>query len=312
MPMTVRHIQDAEQSAEGIRYLLKRPSYELVLVVNNKEELKKVEEDACIRAGTFEAVLKQELSGEPELYEVGGPDLIGAIANVFADTNLTVTLDDSGQLVSVEAGATDKSLEFVQAVAGLAVSLAKKAAVPAPGAVSAPAVECFIDVETQETDTTQKKVETQKQKAAIQKYANRHLALLEHRDFVRDALKKSFDALPDAGPTSREKILEAITLLRTEQTQVQAALNEIGYAVPPNDYCLLFDDNPDPKSERWLRIDPKSGGEIDREGGGEFDPKNGRAVDACDTNVPFKIKLRRAGLRVGDGTNAREITSFAP
>jgi hypothetical protein len=263
MPMTVRHIENPEQSAEGVRYLLKRPSYELVLVVHRKD-LKEVASNGCIGPKTFDAVLKQELSGEPELYEVGGPDLIGAIANVFADTNLTVTLDDSGQLVSVEAGAADKSLEFVQAVAGLAVSLAKEAVGPAPG-VRETALDCFID-----------------DKTGIEEYANRHLALLGRRDIVRRTIEESFAALPNAAPTNREKILEAIALLRTEQTQVQAALNEIGYAVPPNLYCLFFDDDPErqgetPKSE-MIRINPESGG---------------RAVDACGPTVPFKITLHR-------------------
>ncbi len=268
--MTVRHIQISEQSAEGIRYLLKRPSYELVLVVNNKEDLKEVVAlEGCIHPPpehAFEAVLKQELSGEPELYEVGGPDLIGAIANVFADTNLTVTLDDSGQLVSVEAGATDKSLEFVQAVAGLAVSLAKTA-VGMPGADRVRTAECFIEKE--------------KQKTAIKEYAKRHLVLLDRRDIVRKTLEKSFEALRDAEPTSREKILEAIALLRTEQTQVQAALNEIGYVVPPTLYCLFFDDHRDPQRET-----PQSEMML-------IDPKSGRAVDACNAKAPFKITLSR-------------------
>ncbi len=237
--MTVRHIKDGQQSGEGIRYLLKRPSYKLVLVVNDRNHLKGVvESKGCIPPPpehAFETVLKQELSGEPELYEVGGPDWIGAILNVFADTNLTVTLDDSGQLVSVEAGATDKSLEFVQAVAGLVVSLAKKAAGPVAPAFVERQAACFIENPTQKT--------------AIVGYAERHLELLDRRDDIRTTLKKSFEALPDTGPTNREKILEAIALLRTEQTQVQAALNEIGYVIPPNLYCLFFDDHPDPKRE---------------------------------------------------------------
>lgn len=222
-----------------MRYLLKRPSYKLVLVVNNRGNLEEVAVDGCILPKhEFKAVLKQELSGEPELYEVGGPGFFGTIFNIFADTNLTVTLDDGGHLVSAEAGAADKSLEFVQAVAGLAVSLAKKAVGPfSPGYVTdtdKPLPKCFIRDEAQKT--------------AIKRYAQRHLTLFQRLDILRDALEKSFAELRDAEPTSRE---------------------ETGYAVPSTGYCLFFEADP-PEDESTVRINPESGLDIAEECKADF------------------------------------------
>ena len=63
--------------------------------------------------------LQQTMEGDPILFEAESRT---TPPHWFADSESAITLDDNGYLTAIMAGEDDKSLEFIQAVAGLAVS----------------------------------------------------------------------------------------------------------------------------------------------------------------------------------------------
>lgn len=63
--------------------------------------------------------LRQTMKGDPILFEAKSRI---TPPHWFADSESSITLDDDGYLTAIMAGEDDKSLEFIQAVAGLAVS----------------------------------------------------------------------------------------------------------------------------------------------------------------------------------------------
>ena len=112
MPVKVSRLDPAKAAPQnGVRYVLRAPVFNVYLKPN-------------LDAGSFEIVVEEKPTGDATDFE------IATSANVFADTDLSVTLDDDGQglLTAFSAGSTDRTLEIIQAAASLA---AKGAAVKA-------------------------------------------------------------------------------------------------------------------------------------------------------------------------------------
>lgn len=103
------------QPTRGVRFLVRRPAYEVAL------RLDETASEKC----RFALFLTQSLDGEPIEYEAEGG------ASVLAATDISITLDGGGALSAVSAGESDKTHEFIKAVAEVAVSAAKPTVPPA-------------------------------------------------------------------------------------------------------------------------------------------------------------------------------------
>lgn len=131
LPITVKRIESVNEPAKGIRYILNRPSYEIGLRFEDKV-FDKLNTDAfidkqaalCFEDEEIEVILKQNLSGKRLTYEVTSASGFSAIPHIFSDTEIIITTEADATLQSITAGETDKSLEFIQAIAGIAIKAA--------------------------------------------------------------------------------------------------------------------------------------------------------------------------------------------
>lgn len=151
LPLKVVQVENLKEPVKGVRYFLKRPSYVAGLKIDLKDENTKffsnptiAKSDGyiqfinknnsgsdikgseltkraiyCMTSGTkLHLTLQQTMDGNPMLFEARSRM---APQHLLADSESSITLDDNGNLTAIMAGEDDKSLEFIQAVAGLAV-----------------------------------------------------------------------------------------------------------------------------------------------------------------------------------------------
>lgn len=133
MPMRIRQITNASEPVKGLRYVVKRPSLAVSLrldddVYTRLDTVDKINEATtnCDTDLKFDVIVAQTLSEKFLTYEVTTPSGFAVLPHIFADTRLEVKTEPDGTLLALSAGATDKSLEFIQAIAGLAATVAKK------------------------------------------------------------------------------------------------------------------------------------------------------------------------------------------
>lgn len=107
MPLHVDRVADPIEPVAGVRFLVKRPSYEATLLLDESK-------GSC----QFRLFVTQALDAEPLEYEATGE------VRVFSNTDLELTQDASGHLQSVSAGEEDQLHEAFLAIAEVAVSLA--------------------------------------------------------------------------------------------------------------------------------------------------------------------------------------------
>jgi hypothetical protein len=242
LPVSVRKVTDSD-STRGIRYTLKRPTYVVGLrldpnsiidakpgqpldaVTLCKAGPDRVCPDApgapayCVRNRSQVAVvIRQTMDGPPLQYEVGAPDFLTAIGNSFAETDFSITLADDGALSAISAGATDRSLEFIQAVAGLAVDAAKS------GAGAALAQACFVIPGDD-----------------FPNYVRRQRELLAARAEFTRTLDAAVKALPAQKPAEVADALEGIAALQTQRAAAEAQLAELLLPLPKDNYTLQVD-----------------------------------------------------------------------
>jgi hypothetical protein len=113
IPLRVERVTDRNTPTEGVRYLLKRPSYAV--------SLRHVPQDEANPNSTvcdFEVLVSQSLTGTPIEFEAIGE------TEVFADTEIALLQDSDAALSGFTAGATDRSVEALQTLASIATTVA--------------------------------------------------------------------------------------------------------------------------------------------------------------------------------------------
>ena len=136
-PIHVVQLETLDSQARGVRYMLKRPSYAVGLQYRdpgkNVNGTKKPEE--C----RFDLVVVTKMD-QRRTYEVRRPPWYVLPLHPLSNTRVSVVLDDDGALASAALNHEDHALEFVQAVAALAVkAVGVEAAPPAMPAGYLPA-----------------------------------------------------------------------------------------------------------------------------------------------------------------------------
>ncbi len=130
----------------------------------------------------------------------------------FADSESSITMDDDGYLTAIMAGENDKSLEFIQAVAGLAVS----ALTPA----DSKQVSCLL-------------IEDEK----FHKYVTEHIQLASLKTNLPDKLNKTLKNIEPNSPDMKGQ-LESISLLRAEIARVDESLKKVQYDMPAGTFLV--------------------------------------------------------------------------
>lgn len=241
LPVSVRKVEP-EKPVRGIRYVLKRPKFVVGLQVDPKDILdapaaRSLDAVAlcsdpngcpavsrppfCVRNHSEVAlVVRQTMEGAALQYEVGGPDVFTAITNSFAETDFSITLADDGALNAVSAGATDRSLEFIQAVAGLAVQAAKSSA----GLAAAQEPDCFVIPGDD-----------------FPEYVKRQRELIAARDQLTKTLDAAIVALPAQKPPEVADSVDGIQTLQTQRAAVVKELSELMVPLLADNYILTVD-----------------------------------------------------------------------
>jgi len=181
------------QPTRGVRFLVRRPAYEVAL------RLDETPAEKC----RFALFLTQSLDGEPIEYEAEG----GATA--LAATDISITLDGDGALSAVSAGESDKTHAFLEAVAEVAVSAAKPA-VPTADA----------DVPCQRFGAEDPR---------FQRYLDRHRDLAAQLANARDALETRRRAVHGGTGTAKLRTIASLAdLARELETQLAGDRFELG------------------------------------------------------------------------------------
>lgn len=245
LPITVKRIESVNESANGIRYILNRPSYEIGLRFNDKvfDELntdalidKKAKE--CFMGTEIEVILKQNLKGTPLTYEVTSASGFSAIPHIFSDTEIVITTAADATLQSITAGETDKSLEFIQAIAGIALKAAASTKTPEP--------HCVLFEEKDFID-----------------YAKEHLKLWTD---IKNNSKKIETSLNSITADNGKKISNTVTFLREEQKRLEEDLKKIQFNLSSDSerrkyYTLTIDGNVKNKGSDDFCADEKPDGD---------------------------------------------------
>jgi len=246
---------------KGIRYYVRRPHYTLGLTVKSISKLVVYDVSAetasvaegdglalwltgkvikptdplppgpvCIAGNTMLSFqLTQKLDGEPLLYEVRQPPWYSTIPHVFSDTNLDLTLDTQGGLASLSAGETDKTLEFIQAVAGLAVSAAK-------AAKAARAPSYCVEIRDTKAYPTDGKYDAASD--PFRKYVEDHRRFEGSLDADRRAEIVLEKSLLTADAKKVSETLAALKSLRDDEDRVTAQLKNLQYQIPEDYYQM--------------------------------------------------------------------------
>ncbi len=115
IPLHVARVTDREAETKGVRYLLRRPGYAVSLRFEGTDP----------KGCRFKIQVDQTMDADPLEFEAVGE------VEVFADTEIEVTQQDDGTLSGFTAGATDRSVEAIQTLAGIAAKLASPLGVKA-------------------------------------------------------------------------------------------------------------------------------------------------------------------------------------
>lgn len=230
LPIKVKRIDSVNEPANGIRYILKRPVYKVGLKFKNSafSILKTPTEIDNHIATCFEGLqaneiinidvlIEQSLSdANPLTYEVTTPSGFFAIPHILSDTELTITTEADATLKSISAGEEDKSLEFIQAVAGIALKAA------GPGFLASETTYCEVF-----------------KRPEFIKYAKNHLSIRLH---LKNIKSKVDSMLASITIDNGKKVSDAIALLREEQSSLNESLKNIKFNLKKNtDYNLTVD-----------------------------------------------------------------------
>lgn len=237
LPIEVKKIDSVNAPANGIRYQLKRPGYAVGLRFTEKtfetiSDEKAIEEQAnvCFQDTEMDVLLEQNLEGDPLTYEVTTPNGFSAIPHILSDTNLTISTDPDATLRSISAGEDDRSLEFIQAVAGLAL----KAAAAAMG--------------TEPYYCTLFKTD------GFKNYAKNHLRLVLRKKNNNEVITRLLTSLTGKEGEAVAKILAAVESVRKEQSIVQEDLKKIRFNLKKEDFKLSVNEKKISDGNEWLTL----------------------------------------------------------
>jgi hypothetical protein len=236
-PVSVYRVQDASSFPRGIRYVLKRPSYVVGLRVKDPT---KVDGNCVPKAFPLQLVVTQAMKGDGVLYEARGREGLAAVLQAFADSEYSITLDASGALEAATTGETDKTLEVVQAIAGIA----------AKGA----ALGVFLDEAAIEKEEELDRVCIPE--PGFARYVARHRMLLQRQQSAKAAIDRVLSALDRSDAASLETRLQAAALLRAELAEIKTTLEAIQYELDPENFTLSVNGTPvHSGSSPWLAVD---------------------------------------------------------
>ncbi len=245
MPMRVNQINSVNDPAKGIRYIVKRPGYEVGIRLDNKifttlnddSKIDKEVENCFSENPNIELIVEQNLKGKELTYEITTPSGLAALPHIFSDTRMTVKTEADGTLQAVSAGETDKFLEFLQAVAGLAISAAKPAIAP-------PSKPKPIYCAVFNSD-------------GFKEYAKKHLTLSIIKESLSKRLteiQRDLRAQPVSALAESSKVIE---FLRSELDKANESLKTVKHTLKEEDYSLTVDGKtivPISSATSWLQI----------------------------------------------------------
>ncbi|MBV6447633.1 hypothetical protein [Nitrosomonas sp.] len=266
LPLKVKQVKSMKEPVNGVRYLLKRPSYSAGLRIDlekatfldsqliknvtwkNGEDFKNIEIETkptwissnekktmdryCLQDATsLRIALQQNMEGEPIIYEATSRN---SPPHWFADSESSITMDDEGFLTAIMAGEDDKSLEFIQAVASLAVSGAM------PLATQVPSCLLFKDKK-------------------FHNYVTEHIRLAALKESLTDNLNNTLKNLNSVSPEKMKNQLESLSLLRAEIEQVNEKLKTVQYEMPEGTFKVIDSASPKnplvPAEKPWVQFE---------------------------------------------------------
>ena len=184
----------------------------------------------CVQMSDLRINLQQKMEGTPILFEAESRT---APPHWFADSESSITLDDNGYLTAIMAGEDDKSLEFIQAVASLAVKAATLDAGPS---------RCLtIDDDNFKAYVT-RYFKLTARKINLEEKLNETYQKIEMKDGhvsnsrVSSATKSNINnahvsVIPDT-PKQMKLRFELINLLKEEITSIDDELKKLQYELP--------------------------------------------------------------------------------
>ena len=188
----------------------------------------------------FAFTLSTELSSEA-IYEVRGRTGFGRLAHLFSDTNVSIVLDDSGKLASISAGETDKTLEAIATLAGVATKAAALGVEPMPselekGVRAGKGKECNL-------------LPLDERFAA---YVQTHGAVHDRIHELRAAELRLRALMARSGPSEVKVVLESLKLLEERRTALETAEKTLQYDLPAYAYTIQIASRvPDTRQARW-------------------------------------------------------------
>jgi len=181
----------------------------------NSDRCKAAYQGACA-FGSFEAdvVLNEALKGEA-VYEVRGAPWYRWPLHALSDTDISIVLDDKGRLSSLTAGETDKTLEFIQAVAGLAVKAAGAAATTSGATCTlVPVAPGFMG------------------------YVKKHAELRQQVADLEAGIANATTAMKGGDALKQKAAVESLTTLRTQLAEARSKEKAASHPLHPAVYRL--------------------------------------------------------------------------
>jgi len=181
--------------------------------------------------------LQQTMEGEPILFEA---ESRMTPPHWLADSESAITLDDNGYLTAIMAGEDDKSLEFIQAVAGLAVEASKLAFLDSRKDRS----QCLLIEDDNFHTYVTEYIKLATQKNNLQEKLKEIYQKIELKDGhasnsrISIAARDNISVTPDT--LGQMKLsFELISLLRGEITSIDNELKELQYKLPSGDFEVI-------------------------------------------------------------------------
>ena len=188
----------------------------------------------------IDITLQQRMEGNPILFEAKSRI---APPHWFADSESSITLDDNGYLTAIMAGEDDKSLEFIQAVAGLAVKAAGLFSTPSP--VKA-VPQCLLFGDDNFHTYVTKYIKLTSRRNNLQEKLNETYQKLELRDEHTNKSQsisaakgsKSNNSHMSDTPEQMKLRFELMSLLKGEITSIDKDLEKLQYNLPTKDFVV--------------------------------------------------------------------------
>lgn len=228
------------------------------------DQITNIRDIYCVRLlekkPSINITLQQKMEGNPILFEA--QSRTSSLPHWFADSESSITLDDNGYLTAIMAGEDDKSLEFIQAVAGLAVSAAKTFSNFDPKAPTLNQclligddnfhkyVTKYITLTARRKNLEEKLIETYQKIESRDEHTNKSQS-------IGVAKGNNLNNAPDT-PKQMKLRFELVSLLKAEMTSIDNELEKLQYELPSNAFVVKegpkewIQPENEPKEQPWL------------------------------------------------------------